>query len=214
MGIRSTSRKAHFLLRLLALNKNSGREADLARAVWRIVSAVRGLLPPKCYWFPGTLKKAMGPLIQPQRESVQVSRIPVWCRDGWGKGVPEWSLSAALIFSFVSVNYLILKLRKGRTQFANKRLDTHLQHSLYLTKNYLLSSVGLAVFLARKITKIWDFFCLTLCFQMTEGPEISQVLKAMLSLRLLCYLNRIWNACDIKSCKSYLKAVWQKICSA
>lgn len=116
---------------------------------------------------------------------------------------------------FASLNYLTLKLRVGRSQFTNKRLPTLLQDSLYVTKAFLLSSVELAVFLARKITKIWDyFFCLTLCFQMTQGPEITWSLKAVWSLWLLCYLNRIWNACDIKSCKSYLKAGWQKFCRA
>lgn len=95
------------------------------------------------------------------QESVQASQLPLWHRDRWGKGVPAYALSAALsLFWFTKL--LILKLRIGITQFTNKRLDTHHQCSLYVTKNYLLSSVGVAVLLTRKITKIWELFCLAL----------------------------------------------------
>lgn len=144
MGTRSTCRKVHFLLQMLTSNKNSEWEAGLG-GHWQNcrVTAADSRDPP------GGNRAS--------RSQFRWAELPY--STGMGEEREYQSMRCELLcHPFASLNYLTLKLRVERSQFTNKRLPTLLQDSLYVTKAFLLSSVELAVFLARKITKIWDYF--------------------------------------------------------
>ena len=60
MGTRSTSRKARFLLQLLAWNKNSGLEAELAGAACRIAFCNMRVTAPRVLLIPGDSQEGNG----------------------------------------------------------------------------------------------------------------------------------------------------------
>lgn len=148
------------------------------KQIWGLLAEWLSAVGGYWCWFPGTLQEETGPA------GVSSGEQNFHTAQGWArKGNSRACFCQLLCHPFASLNYLTLNLREGWSQLTNKRLHTLLQDSLCVTKAFLLSSVGLAVFLARKITTIWDFgFCLTLCFQMTQGPEITWSLKAISSV--------------------------------
>lgn len=102
MGTRSASRKVHYFLQLFGLELKFRVGSRTGRGCLQNCFLQYWVYCPSALLIPGTLKEAMGPLTQQQHVG-QVSRSPIWHRDGQEREYQS-VLCQLLWHPFVSLN--------------------------------------------------------------------------------------------------------------